>query len=89
MYLARQVFTAVHMSFDSSRCVSVVVMYMCRNIMAWFVECTHRMTDKSSFVRRTFEWSSPLGLPVVQPYMKEYLLVLRAKLDGRLPWQSG
>lgn len=39
-----------------------------REIQDWFTECARII---SSICRENVEWITPLGLPIVQPYMKQ------------------
>merc|ERR1712133_120938 len=41
--------------------------YASQEIQAWFIECTNSICG---VFNKPVEWTTPLGLPVIQPYMK-------------------
>ncbi|KAF7996290.1 hypothetical protein HCN44_001922 [Aphidius gifuensis] len=57
LYLAEKTFESLRTMFDSAR-----------QIQDWFTDCAQMISDKK---RKNVEWTTPLGLPVVQPYSKK------------------
>ncbi|XP_053981123.1 DNA-directed RNA polymerase, mitochondrial [Hylaeus volcanicus] len=57
MYLTEQTFTTLRTMFESAR-----------EIQDWFTMCARVI---SSVCRENVEWTTPLGLPIVQPYIKQ------------------
>ncbi|KAF7631131.1 DNA-directed RNA polymerase [Meloidogyne graminicola] len=53
-YLTKRTFDGLTDAFENSR-----------NLMIWFKSCAHQILG----LRQPIEWTTPLGLPVVQPYV--------------------
>lgn len=51
--------------------------YSARNIMNWLAECARLIAAEN----KTVEWATPLGLPVVQPYRKQFSRQVKTTLQ--------
>ena len=68
-YLAAKTFESLNETFEASQ-----------DIQAWFTECANVI---STTFLKPVEWETPLGLPVIQPYMKQtgVTLAFKNRLD--------